>query len=277
MPLPESVNEIIAHFLAEYDVESHPQLLRNYITSFLLQKYSQESTSGILDLYYETIKKILMEEHDVRVKSGQLLRYSFLDALGERIKGVGRLYKRRQRIFQNALNSISHAVFEQFSAIILKWLGCREVWVTPASHDQGVDAFGYSYEFKKYLSARSGCTIVMLAQAKHYIETKIGTKEIREFIGAFDLAVHKIFSTVDDRYELLEIKPFGPNVLVFLTTQEVPRTVKQLATGAGILVLTAEDIYEMFEKRGFLRRTRWSQRNIQLQLERMIRDVPVAK
>ncbi|OGW71348.1 MAG: hypothetical protein A2047_00050 [Omnitrophica bacterium GWA2_41_15] len=277
MPFPDAVDEVIAHFLTEYDVESRPQLLRSYITSLLRQQYVQERVSEIVEKYYDTIQEILIKEHDSRLKSEQLLRYDFVDATGTKIKGIGRSYAQRQNIFQNALNGISDSVFEQFSAIVLKWMGCREVWVTPASHDQGLDAFGYSYDLKKYLSSKSECVIVMLAQAKHYIKTKIGTKEIREFVGAFGLAIHKIFSSVDDKYEQLEIKPFGPAVLVFLTTQEVPQTVKRLATRSGIVVLTTEDIYEMFYKRGVLRHAKWSQRSIKLQFERLVQNTVVAK
>ena len=45
--------------------------------------------------------------------------------------------------FRNALHATTPNEFEKLAAIILKVLGCKDVFFTPSSHDQGVDAFGY--------------------------------------------------------------------------------------------------------------------------------------
>lgn len=269
MSYPEAVDEILAHFLTDFDINCRPYLLKSYITKELEKTYSTEHVDTIVEKYYNVIQKFLMEEYDSRLKDDQLLRYEFLDAEGTRVKGIGKGSTSRLRLLQNALNSISNAEFERLSAVILKWMGCREVWATPLSHDQGLDAFGYYYGFKKYLPRRCVCTVVMLAQAKHYRKHKVGTKDIREFVGSYDLAVHKIFSTLDAKYSQLLIKPFGPTLLVFLTTQEVPMTFKRLADKAGVVVLAAEDIYYIIIKRRFLRALKWSKSNLVRKLQEL--------
>jgi hypothetical protein len=204
------------------------------------------------------------------------LRYEFIDPEGTKIKGIGRKYGARLRMFQNALNSISDTEFEQLSAVILKFMGCYKSWVTPVSHDQGLDAFGYSREIEKYLPSNSKCPVVMLAQAKHYAKAKVGSRDMREFIGSVNLATHNIFSDIDAKYTDLEIRPFGPTVLVFVTTQEIPQTVKRLANKSGIIVLTSSDIYNIFQKRAIMRGKRWQERNIVARLKKLAKIVVVA-
>lgn len=276
MAFPEPVDEVIAYFLTEYDVNSRPQFLKKCIELFLAKKYTAKYISLITDKFLTQITKILMEEYDERQKTKQLLRYEFLDSDGTKIKGIGQKHTAHLRVFQNALNNISDTEFEQLSAVILKSMGCYDVWVTPASHDQGLDAFGYSRELEKYLPSNSKCIVVMLAQAKHYNKTKVGTRDIREFIGSVDLAIHEIFSSVDNKYDDLVIKPFGPTVLVFLTSQEVPQTVKRLATKAGLVVFTSVDIYNIFQKRAIMGRKRWLERNVVRELRKLARVVVTA-
>ena len=227
--------------------------------------------------YLTQITEILIDEYNERHKTKQLLRYEFLDSEGTKIKGIGRKHTPRLRMFQNALNNISDTEFEQLSASILKFMGCYDVWVTPASHDQGLDAFGYSREVEKYLPSNSKCIIVMLAQAKHYRKTKVGTRDIREFVGSVDLAIHKIFSSVDNKYNDLVIKPFGPTILVFLTTQEIPQTVKRVAAKAGLIVFTPVDIYNIFQKRAIMKRKKWLERNVVRELRKLARAVVTAR
>src|SRR2546425_403825 len=77
-------------------------------------------------------------------------------------------------------------------------------------------------------------------------DCKVGSRDIREFVGSSRLAALKIYSKFDERYEHLDIRPFAPVALVFVTTQEVPRTVKHMARSAGIVVLTSDDLCPLF-------------------------------
>lgn len=130
---------------------------------------------------------------------------------------------------------------------MLEAAGCSYVRRTPASHDQGIDAFGHATYFhcKKGKWHAAEPKITFLAQAKHYRQCQVGTKDIRDLVGSYDLALHKVFSTVDIRYKELDLLPFAPVGLVFLTSEEIPLPVKRLASRAGIVVLSSDDLYDV--------------------------------
>ena len=187
MALPEAAHETIAHFLTEF---SHNQSLcktEDYIRKFLGRRYAPDVADEIILKHYKAITSVLIDEHDRRRQSHNLLRYTFSDDEGDRIPWYRRFMGKGQyRIFQDALNGLTDSEFEALSARFLAILGCDTVWTTPASHDQGLDSFGYSIAFDTTVpkEIRQQCRIVFLAQAKHY--NKHGdwiTRDLREFVG----------------------------------------------------------------------------------------------
>jgi hypothetical protein len=247
MNLPSPVNDVIAHFFTAYPKNSAPVLLENAVRFLLRQKHTAEEADRLLKSFLPLIRKTLLTEFNERFRRVHTLRFRILDEEGYQIAGIGRLADAERLAFQDALNALSHGEFEGIAAIVLQLGGCDPVYRTPESHDQGLDAFGYRDFLKKRRNAWTGACprIVFLAQAKHYAECRVGTKDIREFVGAYKLAFHEIYSTVDQRYEDLEIPPLSPVALVFTTTEEIPNTVKRLATRAGIVVLTSDDLSDI--------------------------------
>jgi len=76
--------------------------------------------------------------------------------------------------FQNSLHRTSAKDFEKLAAIVLRTLGCQEVFSTPSSHDQGVDAFGLQVLVEP---TPDGVIhgLTWIAQAKHYKATQVKT------------------------------------------------------------------------------------------------------
>jgi hypothetical protein len=247
MNLPTPVNDVIAHFFSEYPRNAPRALLEDAVRSLLRQKHTAEETDRLLKSFFPLIRKTLLEEFNERFRKFQSLRFRILDDEGYRIAGIGRLADGQRLAFQDALNAISHSEFEGIAAVVLQLAGCEMVYRTPQSHDQGLDAFGYRDFLNKPGNRWTGARprIVFLAQAKHYTETRVGTKDLREFVGAYTLALHEVYSTVDERYEDLTIPPLSPVALIFTTTEEIPNTVKRLATRAGIVVLTSDDLFDV--------------------------------
>jgi len=273
--LPESVNEVIAHFLTDFPYDLSIRKTEDYVRNYLTLRYTPEVAEEVIAKHYSKIASVLIEEYDHRYQNRDLLRYRFVDATGDRVQGIGVKWKKQHRIFQDALNCLTDSDFEALSARVLGVLGCDEVWFTPASHDQGLDSFGYSIAFRRSnpREIHAQCRMVFLAQAKHYKKYKIGSRDIREFVGSAELAVHKIFSTVDQRYAALRIKPFGPTVMVFMTTQEIPRTVKTMGQNFGIVVLSAQDIGNALSKAGVVNKSRWTQTRLAADMKRSLRGI----
>ena len=81
-----------------------------------------------------------------------------------------------------------------------------------------------------------------IAQAKHYRASQVNSGNVRDLIGAKELLVARIFSTVGERYRELNLKPYAPTAVALVTTEEVPSTVRRLAERAGIFVFAASDL-----------------------------------
>lgn len=263
MPLPDAVHEVVAHFLTEFPPDQKVRKTIDYVMGILRKRYSPEFSAEIIDKYFDKILEILVVEHDARIGSGELLRYEFVDDTGKRIRGRRISGAKDILIFQDAINALSDREFEELSARVLVILGCKTVYVTPASHDQGLDAFGYASPFSGTMLPDCRCATVCLAQAKHYKKHKIGSRDIREFVGSRELAAHKIYSTADDKYPELEIKPYGPAVMIIVTTEELPRQVMNMSGKTGIVVLSAKDLAHLFLKARVIAKDAWTRRKIE--------------
>jgi Restriction endonuclease len=279
MILPPPINDVVAYFLTEYPIDSPAARLEDVVTGLLRKTFNAEATDALMASHLGTIREALVKQFNARYGSRNSLRYRLIDDEGNQIAGIGGDGKSRKLAFQDALNALSHSQFEGVAALILTVAGCDVVYRTPESHDQGLDAFGYQAFLRKTRNvwAAAPPQLIFLAQAKHYKECRVGTKEIREFVGSYDLAVHKIYSTVDERYQQLDIPPFAPVALLFLTTEEIADTVKRLATRSGIVVLTSDDLFEIVlsavrPKPKSVTRA-WLRRHI----DSAIRDIPVAR
>ncbi len=279
MNLPTAINDVIAYFFSEYPTNARPALLEDVVRAFLIQTQNAETADGLVRRFLPLVRETLLGEFNERFRSSYSIRFKLIDDEGHQIAGIGRLADRERLLFQNALHALTNAEFEGIAAVILKIAGCAPVFRTPESHDQGLDAFGYKSFLQKRKKAWIGAApqIIFLAQAKHYSECRVGSKDIREFVGSFKLALHQLYSTVDERYEDLTIPPFSPVALIFLTTEEVPGTVKRLATRAGIIVLTSDDLFDLLFVPLKNKPTRITEKWLVAQLKPTFQPIPVAK
>jgi hypothetical protein len=240
-------NEVIAYFMTRYPVDAPRRLFVDEVHSFLSQKYSEEHISMFTDSSINRVHDHLVTEFNDRFGSEHVLRYRFPDDDANQICGIGSLLTKERIEFQDAINDLSPTEFESLSAHILKLFGCGEVWKTPNSHDQGIDSFGYLCLLKINQSKLQGYSprLAFLAQAKHYSRCKVGSSDIRELVGTFELARQRIFSTIRDKYPELSLPHYSPVALIFLTTEEVPNSVKRMSRQAGIIVLSSDDICDL--------------------------------
>lgn len=242
----ELLNEVIAHFLTVFPVKSPPRELRGYVAELLKLSYSEEVSEEFVASRFEDLRDALVKEFNERGEDGTSLRYAFADDDGEYVEGNGGLGQADRIAFQDGINSLTSVEFEAFSAHLLRLASCNRVWKTQETHDEGLDAFGYMPYFQINNEWIGSPEVVFLAQAKHYSDCKVGSRDIREFVGSSRLAALRIYSKIDDRYTDLDIKPFAPIALIFVTTQEVPRTVKSMGRASGIVVLTSDDLSRLF-------------------------------
>jgi hypothetical protein len=138
--------EILSYLLTLYPVNSEPCYLDDEVRRFLVSYYNSEFVDSFLCEQRERFRSELVSETNDRMQAGASLRYKILDDMGIRISGSAyRTDPSPRLVFQDALQELGPSDFENLSGAILRMAGCHTVWLTPLSHDQGLDAFGYSW------------------------------------------------------------------------------------------------------------------------------------
>ena len=188
--------------------------------------------------------EFLVDEFNSRYSDKRPLRFQIADAVGDLVAGYRPKNLMKEVAFQDSLYRTSPADFEKLAAIVLRTLGCQSVYLTPLSHDQGVDAFGSRVLVEP---TPYGVThgLTWIAQAKHYKATQVTTGDVRELVGSKELLVSKVFSTVDDRYKELRLRRYAPIAIALITTEEIPTTVRRLADGAGVFIFASSDLFHL--------------------------------
>jgi hypothetical protein len=146
------------------------------------------------------------------------------------------------------IQELSFGEFELFGACLLKELGATQVRVTPHSEDQGIDFFGnmsigdvIGVPPSLYRLAHD-IKLQFVGQAKHYPNRPIGPNHLRELVGAISLARYKLFTSDPEVFSHLELQPFNPIVLLLFTTGRFTRGARHLASEAGIIARSVEQI-----------------------------------
>ena len=240
----------LSHFLCKFDPNSKRRKTKDVVREVASEFFSEELVNEFLDTNLSQFQRLLVDEFNARYAAGGPLRFQIADTtgVGTQVEGLRSSRSAREIRFQDALHKLTASEFEKLAAVILKLIGCKRVFSTPESHDQGVDAFGYQ---DVVAPTPYGAThqLTWIAQAKHYVASALSTCDVRELIGSKELLVAKVFSTVDERYKELKLKSYAPTALALVTTEEIPVTVRRVTEGAGVFVFAASDLYHILAPR----------------------------
>jgi hypothetical protein len=246
----------------------------------LLPIYSPEWISRLWSELGSQIRDDVVSEYNKRLKLGLCLRYEPADDVGDKIVGKTQVGDHDVfSMFQSALLQLTDSEFELLAARLLNWAGCTDVWATPASHDEGLDAFGHMPLIHLPVTDdEKHPSVVMLIQAKHYLKSKVHTHEVRELVGSSELAKYKIYSTADEKYTQLETQPLVPLALFLVTSGEVTRDTRGLARRAGIFLLTSYDLFLLFTREWTkLGMTVGAIGTMRKAIRQQLKDIPVAR
>lgn len=240
----------LSHFLCEFNPRSCKRFTRDVVRSIAQPVFSTEKVNEFIDERLVKFQQALVEEFNERYRDRRPLRFQIVDAagVGEIVAGYQRKKLVQETRFQNSLHKASAEEFEKLAAIVLRVLGCTEVFSTPSSHDQGIDAFGHVMLVDP---TPYGVThgLTWIAQAKHYRQTAVSTGAVRELVGSKELLLAKVFSTVDARYKELRLKPYAPTAIALITTEEIPSTLRRLAEAGGVFVFASSDLFHILDSR----------------------------
>lgn len=153
----------------------------------------------------------------------------------------------RQHIdtYRDFIRALTGRQFEGVCHGVLMLLGCDEPALTPRGNDQGIDFYGH-LQMRGRLNKRYVQVAVDVAmntwivgQAKQ-IEGKVSTPEIRDLIGAVEMA--RVGVSADEGRALAELgmKPFDSVMRFFITTGEFSKDASKLVNRLGLVGMDGE-------------------------------------
>ena len=160
------------------------------------------------------------------------------------------------RDYGPALAALTPRDFEVLCGSVLSLLGAENVTITPHSRDEGIDFYGVMRAGE--LAGQEGtlpsftrqASIWLLGQAKRYIKTKVATPDIRDLVGAVELAKSRAFSSTRPKYKDLDVRVCDPVFFLFFTTGALTSAGWQLAQKSGVIALDGEMIADFLAGRG---------------------------
>ena len=275
--------EIVDYFLTEFPNDHAIAFVETIVKEILCPTYHEELVEDFWEKTGHRVIEDLIKERDRRIIEKLPIYFSFEDSGGTIVKGWSNINAELDTAeFQKALLRLSHSEFETLSARILQLIGCVEYWVTPSSHDQGIDAFGkfplLPAIVPEFQSSRGSFHCWILVQAKHYGISRIDSATIRDFAGAAHFARFGTYAQESAKYGELDLKVDTPIGLVITTSGEVKRTARLLVQRADIFILTTSDICAIFTRhwRSSQAGLPTSSDNIVLRLQLETLNVPIA-
>jgi len=247
-------DQLLQFFLTELSDTTPPSFVEDLAKQFLLRSHNLEWVNQCCENIGDDIIADLTDEYNRRIADGFPIYFEFIDDLGTKIRGSPNpAIPYNISEFQKALLRLTDSEFERLSGRILQLVGCTSAWVTPKSHDQGLDAFGcYNlFNLPRIPSLSNVFDSWILIQAKHYNKEMVCSSEIREFIGSVELARAHAFAVKGDKYPDLDVKLLTAITYIVVTSGEVKRTVHILADKIGLILLSACDLCVIFS-------TQWS-------------------
>ncbi len=157
--------------------------------------------------------------------------------------------------FYYKLISLDNLLFEKFSAKYVELLMCDFSIVSRASADGGIDFMGKG-NFQKLLNLKGEelklkskeFLFRVIGQSKRYSKkNKIGTKEIREFLGSVKILQEalnpgKVSAWLGETSVLNEIRLADPFLYLFITTSYFSADSILLSDKLGIYTIDIDDI-----------------------------------
>jgi len=147
-----------------------------------------------------------------------------------------------------ALTRLSPREFEALCVGLLSVIGVGDLQITPYSADEGIDFYGklklerLVFSDSIYSGVQRQLAVWMLGQAKHYSAGQVSTFEIRELVGAVELARGNAYGSVREKYADLHPRVCDPIFYLFFTTGRISLNSWRLITKSGVAAMDGDMI-----------------------------------
>jgi restriction endonuclease Mrr len=143
--------------------------------------------------------------------------------------------------YVTALRNLSARKFEALCSGLVHKLGVANPVLTKSSFDEGIDFYGkldleqFIRPMGKAVGVEKQLSVWIIGQAKHYKKQKVSTFDVRDLVGAVELAKGKSFGSTAPKYGDLNVRVCDPVFYFFVTTGKLSGPTWNLLERGGIV------------------------------------------
>lgn len=252
--------------LAKINADSPPESLVTLIVRELevVEGLSPGLAAERAEAMVERTLAVIRKMHDDHVEKNMFKTYAFNSSDESFLQGVyfiepqddeetAASKKRRSQLLEvrGALERLEPDGFERLCKAILMSFDPLSCSLTKYRSDQGIDFYAKVRWLPPLLSGAvdievfSRFDIWIVGQAKHYLDSKVSTPDVRELVGAVELARAGAYSLVGDRYPDLKMRLCDPVYYLFMTTGDLSSEAVELARRSGVIALDGFGVCEL--------------------------------
>jgi hypothetical protein len=258
--------------LASMGVDESPRPARDWLVSISLsqQWHSNDSdASEAAEKWEKPFLHLLRQELSELSKLGRFCPFDFNSSSPYLIQGSAfieprddaetkesKLRRAQHNTYATALTRLSPRDFEALCVALLQSLGVDDPVLTPYSADEGIDFYGrwpLGHHLQPAIAspwAQAQLSVWMLGQAKHHTAGHVSTFEIRELVGAVELAKAKAYGSANERYADLRLRVCDPVFYLFFTTGRISSASWRLISTSGVAAMDGSMIANFLAERG---------------------------
>jgi hypothetical protein len=237
-------------------VESTPKTAEEWLVDICLAegwRYSESDAREAAEMWSERFLNLLRRELSELNAIGRFVPFAFNSSSDYMLQGCAfiepwdseedKKSKQRRSLYAEYADALSRLTPRQFEALcagLLDTLGVDEPTLTRYSADEGIDFYG-KLNLKQFMFAdamfpgpQHQLSVWMIGQAKHYATGDVSTFEIRDLVGAVELARGKAFGAAGERYADLNLRVCDPIFYLFFTTGRITANTWRLLEKSGV-------------------------------------------
>ncbi len=188
--------------------------------------------------------------YEFAVSSDTIVQGSAYIAPGIHDPEVEALRRQRGHIarYLAKLDALSPREFEGVCRGILSLLGSDSPTLTVVSRDEGIDFYGRLtiqvglQGLDRLPGLHRRLAVWIVGQAKHFKQGQVATADIRDLVGAVNLARSRAYGSGSDKYADLQLKVCDPVFFLFLTTGRISPDGWRVSKASGVVVMEGPDV-----------------------------------
>lgn len=258
-PGPSRAKQI---FVGSIDVESEPRSAVDWLVEIGLDEGWHENESEAREAaerWSDRFLDLLRQDLNEHRQMGRFAPFEFNSSSSYLIQGCAfieprdsddvRAAKARRSQYDDyaeALRELSPREFEALCSGLLDVIGVEDVETTAYSADEGIDFYGklklgrFILVEDFYPGVQQQLSVWMLGQAKHYVASKVSTFEVRELVGAIELARAGAYGSVGEKYADLRLRVCDPVFYLFFTTGRISLNSWRLIHRSGVAAMDGD-------------------------------------